>query len=85
MLFYIPNYNEIYSKLLNKNIVFGTNLRKLYFDNLHYQNLINNLKVVFSQIKEMKDENIFDNLSIIATTEKISINDINNIIQLINS
>lgn len=85
MLFYIPNYNEIYSKLLNKNIVFGTNLRKLYFDNLHYQNLINNLKVVFSQIKEMKDENIFDNLSIIATTEKISINDVYNIIQVINS
>jgi glycine dehydrogenase subunit 1 len=85
MLFYIPNYNEIYSKLLNKNIVFGTNLRKLYFDNLHYQNLINNLKVVFSQIKEMKDENIFDNLSIIATTEKISINDINNVIQIINN
>jgi glycine dehydrogenase subunit 1 len=85
MLFYIPNYNEIYSKLLNKNIVFGTNLRKLYFDNLHYQNLINNIKVVFSEIKEMKDENIFDNLSIIATTEKISINDIHNIIQLINS
>jgi glycine dehydrogenase subunit 1 len=85
MLFYIPNYNEIYSKLLNKNIVFGTNLRKLYFDNLHYQNLINNLKVVFSQIKEMKDENIFDNLSIIATTEKISINDVHNIIQVINN
>jgi glycine dehydrogenase subunit 1 len=85
MLFYIPNYNEIYSKLLNKNIVFGTNLRKLYFDNLHYQNLINNLKVVFSEIKEMKDENIFDNLSIIATTEKISINDINNVIQIINN
>jgi glycine dehydrogenase subunit 1 len=85
MLFYIPNYNEIYSKLLNKNIVFGTNLRKLYFDNLHYQNLINNLKVVFSQIKEIKDENIFDNLSIIATTEKISINDINNVIQVINN
>jgi glycine dehydrogenase subunit 1 len=85
MLFYIPNYNEIYSKLLNKNIVFGTNLRKLYFDNLHYQNLINNLKVVFSQIKEIKDENIFDNLSIIATTEKISINDINNIIKVINN
>jgi len=85
MLFYIPNYNEIYSKLLNKNIVFGTNLRKLYFDNLHYQSLINNLKVVFSQIKEMKDENIFDNLSIIATTEKISINDIYNIIKVINN
>jgi glycine dehydrogenase subunit 1 len=85
MLFYIPNYNEIYSKLLNKNIVFGTNLRKLYFDNLHYQNLINNLKVVFSKIKEIKDENIFDNLSIIATTEKISINDINNVIQVINN
>jgi len=85
MLFYIPNYNEIYSKLLNKNIVFGTNLRKLYFDNLHYQNLINNLKVVFSEIKEMKGENIFDNLSIIATTEKISINDIHNIIQVINN
>jgi glycine dehydrogenase subunit 1 len=85
MLFYIPNYNEIYSKLLNKNIVFGTNLRKLYFDNLHYQNLINNLKVVFKEIKEMEDENTFDNLSIIATTEKISINDIHNIIQLINS
>jgi glycine dehydrogenase subunit 1 len=85
MLFYIPNYNEIYSKLLNKNIVFGTNLRKLYFDNLHYQNLINNLKVVFSQTKEIKDENIFDNLSIIATTEKISINDIYNIIKVINN
>jgi glycine dehydrogenase subunit 1 len=85
MLFYIPNYNEVYYKLLNKNIVFGTNLRKLYFDNLHYQNLINNLKVVFSEIKEMKGENIFDNLSIIATTEKISINDIHNIIQLISS
>jgi glycine dehydrogenase subunit 1 len=85
MLFYIPNYNEIYSKLLNKNIVFGTNLRKLYFDNLHYQNLINNIKVVFSEIKEMKGENIFDNLSIIATTEKISINDIHNIIQVINN
>jgi glycine dehydrogenase subunit 1 len=85
MLFYIPNYNEIYSKLLNKNIVFGTNLRKLYFDNLHYQNLINNLKVVFSQIKEIKGENIFDNLSIIATTEKISINDIHSIIQVINN
>jgi glycine dehydrogenase subunit 1 len=85
MLFYIPNYNEVYYKLLNKNIVFGTNLRKLYFDNLHYQKLINNLKVVFNQIKEIKDENIFDNLSIIATTEKISINDINNVIQIINS
>jgi glycine dehydrogenase subunit 1 len=85
MLFYIPNYNEIYFRLLNKNIVFGTNLGKLYFDNLHYQNLINNLKTVFSEIKEMKAENIFDNLSIIATTEKISINDIHNIIQVINN
>jgi glycine dehydrogenase subunit 1 len=85
MLFYIPNYNEVYYKLLNKNIVFGTNLRKLYFDNLHYQNLINNLKTVFSEIEEMKGENIFDNLSIIATTEKISINDINNVIQIINN
>ena len=88
MLFYIPNYNEIYSKLLNKNIILGTNLKKLYFNNLHYQNLINNIKAVFKESfkesKEIKYENFFDNLSIIATTEKISIDDIHTIIQVIN-
>lgn len=80
MLLYIPNYNEIYLKLLNKNIVLGSNFKNLYFDNLHYQNLTNNLLSVLKEtthLKNLNPKNLIDNLSIICTTEKISINDIN--------
>ncbi|MGC8734305.1 MAG: hypothetical protein ACP5RD_04610, partial [bacterium] len=74
--------------LLNKNIIFGLNLKNLYFDNLHYQNLINNLKVVLKETIDFKNinlENLIDNLSIICTTEKTSINDIENIIEILNN